>query len=550
VKKRFTSLHSALMAVCLLLTALPGQAANLSIITVDPTGKPVGSLTNKGYSLSSNGRYVAFSSGQKLSIHDTNSSVDVYIRDIVTNKTLLASIDLAGRAAGKVDTSLTPLLTPDGRYVVFGSNANDLVSNDTDDKRDIFIRDLSTNTTKLITANKTGQASSGKERNYQISADGRFVIFESNANDVVTNDTNNAWDIFVRDTKTNTTKLVSMNSAATDSGNAESVFESFGTTGRFIKFRSRADNLVANDTNGKADCFVRNLQTNRTILLQSCDTFASTDNRYMAFSIEKSLTKNDTNNKKDVYRHDLEKNTLELVSINSKGKASINSQAEARAMSDNGRYVMFDSNATDMVKNYNKNSQYVSKNVYVRDLVSKTTRLVSMNAAGKAIGGHGFLLSDNGQTALFSSDTAKIPYQFSDGKWALFSRNLATNKTTLFSVTSAKLPIVGKYQDSLFDDFNYPQLSADGAVMAFSSQRKDLTAHDNNQTIDVFVKSLKNGLTRLISMNYTGSNSGNRSSDTPVLSADGKVVVFKSSAHNLVANDTSVGNNFFAKRIR
>ena len=146
--------------------------------------------------------------------------------------------------------------------MAFESFASDLVASDTNGDKDVFVRDLKTGTTALVSVNSAG-AGSGNSSSLLpvISAHGRFVAFESLASDLVANDTNSTVDIFVRDLKTGTTSLVSVNSAGTGSGNRFSISPFISADGRFVAFNSFATDLVDNDTNGTvSDVFVRSVK--------------------------------------------------------------------------------------------------------------------------------------------------------------------------------------------------------------------------------------------------------------------------------------------------
>ncbi|PYU86903.1 MAG: hypothetical protein DMG08_29045, partial [Acidobacteria bacterium] len=143
----------------------------------------------------------------------------------------------------------------------FLSGASDLVASDTNFNIDVFVRDLKTGTTTLVSVNSAGTGSGNSDSSANVmSADGRFVAFHSGASDLVPSDTNGTEDVFVRDLKTGATTLVSVNNAGTGSGNSFSDSPVISADGRFVAFRSGASNLVANDTNGNFDVFVRSLK--------------------------------------------------------------------------------------------------------------------------------------------------------------------------------------------------------------------------------------------------------------------------------------------------
>jgi Tol biopolymer transport system component len=185
------------------------------------------------------------------------------------------SVDSAGNQANGRSDDFS--ISGDGRFVAFSSFADNLVPGDTKNSRDIFVRDLSTNTTTLVSASSSGDRGNGESDFYfSISGDGRFVAFSSEASNLVPGDTNNTQDIFVRDLSTNTTTRVSVDSAG-NQGNDFSYAPFISGDGRFITFSSFADNLVPGDTNDSLDIFVRDLSTNTTTRI-SVDSAGSQGN--------------------------------------------------------------------------------------------------------------------------------------------------------------------------------------------------------------------------------------------------------------------------------
>ena len=182
------------------------------------------------------------------------------MRDLKTGTTTLVSVNRAGTDSGN-GFSIDAAISDDGRFVAFGSYAGDLVANDTNGSGDVFVRDLKTGTTTLVSVNRAG-TDTGNNGSFArtISADGRFVVYESSASDLVVNDLNGHEDVFVCDMKTGTTTLVSVNRAGTRSGNGFSTAPAISTDGRLVAFFSEASDLIAGDTNHDVDVFVRSLK--------------------------------------------------------------------------------------------------------------------------------------------------------------------------------------------------------------------------------------------------------------------------------------------------
>jgi Tol biopolymer transport system component len=193
--------------------------------------------------ISADGRFVAF--------EDPGS---IFVRDRQTGKTELVTVGTSGEPAN--DRVYSPSISADGRFVAFNSRATNLVPGDTNNGPDIFVRDRQTGKTELVTVAANGvPANGGSDHSPAISADGRFIVYTSRATNLVPGDTNNAFDIFVRDRQTATTERVTV--AADDvPANGGSYSPAISADGRFVTFSSNANNLVPGDTNGKLDVFV------------------------------------------------------------------------------------------------------------------------------------------------------------------------------------------------------------------------------------------------------------------------------------------------------
>ena len=259
-------------------------------VSVDSAGN-LGNSFSYTPSLSADGRFVAFTSGaSNLVPGDTNRENDVFVRDTLTNTTTGVSVDSAGNPGSY--QSLDPSISADGRFVAFYSGASNIVPGDTNDSSDIFVRDRLTNTTTRVSVDSAGNQGNSYSYRPSISADGRFVVFESDASNLVPGDTNRSLDIFVRDTLTNTTTRVSVDSAGNQT-NRSSLGASISADGRFVAFISTNASNIVPDTSG---IFVRDRLTNTTSNV-SADSAGnggggtpsiSPDGRFVAFSAFRS----------------------------------------------------------------------------------------------------------------------------------------------------------------------------------------------------------------------------------------------------------------------
>lgn len=292
--------------------SFPAAAAEPRTELVSTTaGGTVGNDESYAYDISQNGRYVAFSSvASDLVAGDSNIIWDVFVRDRQAGTTTRISVNSTGTAGN--DDSSAPSISADGRYVAFTSSASNLVEGDLNAKQDIFIHDRQTGATTLVSVKSDGTKGNGDCESPSISADGRYVVFESSATNLVDGDTNSANDVFIHDRQTSTTARISVN-YSTEQGNDESGDPKINDSGRYIIFTSAASNLVAGDTNGYDDVFVHDRETRKTSLVnvdsqghqgnEDSDWQAiSGDGKYVIFdTLASNFTSGDSNGMWDVY---------------------------------------------------------------------------------------------------------------------------------------------------------------------------------------------------------------------------------------------------------
>jgi Tol biopolymer transport system component len=265
-------------------------------------------------SLSADGRMVAFTSAaSNLVAGDANNQVDAFVVDRQTGVTSLVSVDSDGVQA--ILDSFTPVLSGNGRFVAFTSYAPNLIAEDTNDGSDVFVRDLQAHTTTRVNQYTGGFEAEGDSLRPSISADGRFVAFDSDAWNLVWGDTNDTFDVFVHDRQTDITTRVSVDDSGTQSDGA-SYRPSLSADGRFVAFYSDASNLVPGDTNGAADVILYDRQSGATKRVSVADGGAesnsdslrpalSASGRLVAFESEASnLVAGDSNHFTDVFLHD------------------------------------------------------------------------------------------------------------------------------------------------------------------------------------------------------------------------------------------------------
>lgn len=232
-------------------------------VSVGPDGTEAPGLRDSSQSaISTDGRYIAFSStASNLVAGDTNRSGDVFVHDRVTEVTRRVSVG-ADHAEANSESNM-PAISAHGRYVAFSSFASNLVAGDTNRVFDVFVRDRGAKVTQRVSLATGGGEGSDVSWRPAISVHGRFVAFESAAPNLVAGDANNVMDVFLRDRGTKVTQQISLASGGAQ-GNSESNMPAISAHGRYVGFASFASNLVAGDSNDAWDVFVRNRGTNKS----------------------------------------------------------------------------------------------------------------------------------------------------------------------------------------------------------------------------------------------------------------------------------------------
>lgn len=274
--------------------------------------------------ISADGRHVAFTSAaSNLTGGDENNELDIFVRDRVTGRTVLASVGPQGLMGD--GPSVAASISRDGRLVAFESDADTLVRSDNNGTGDVFVRDLLNDVTRKVSVAGNGQQTESPSFGPAISADGTTVAFESFSDRLVPGDTNRALDVFVADVASGSIERVSL---ATDGGqpNDRSYSPSISDDGRVVAFASFANNLVENDTNGLLDVFVRRRDRKTTTRLSvgpkaaqgdglSFAPVVSSDGALVVFSSEAgNLVPDDSNRARDVFLATVDSGSLTRLS--------------------------------------------------------------------------------------------------------------------------------------------------------------------------------------------------------------------------------------------
>jgi Tol biopolymer transport system component len=429
------------LALTTVLAAAPATAGTSERMSVEQAAAPSNG-TSIDPAISANGRFVAFAStASNLVPGDSNNREDVFVRDRQTGTTERVSVRTGGGQSN--NPSSMPTLSADGRFVAFASAATNLVPGDTNNGDDVFVHDRRTGTTERVSVRTGGSQGNGSSAFFfppALSANGRFVVFDSFASNLVAGDSNLSEDVFVHDRQTGTTERVSVGSDGTQgAGNQPAI----SAGGRFVAFQSEADSLVAGDTNEALDVFVRDRRTGRTERVSvgpsgiqanghSEQTALSADGRFVQFVSEATnLVPGDSNRAEDVFVHDRRTGITERISLGPGGVQANGFSGGPPTASSTGRFVAFNSIANNLVPGGTSGID-----LFVRDRRTRRTELVSVGPGGTEANGdcHDPALSADGRFVAFSSFATNLAPDDTDTAADVFVRDRQTGRTELVSV--------------------------------------------------------------------------------------------------------------------
>jgi Tol biopolymer transport system component len=386
-----------------------------------------------------------------------------------------------------------PSISADGQYVVFQSSASNLVPGDTNGQPDIFVRDRAAGTTERVSVGSGEEQGNGPSFDYyahgQISADGRFVVFDSLASNLVPQSRSAHSNVFLRDRLSGTTRLISQ-AATGEEADGDSSASEISADSNYIAFVSSATNLVPGDTNGVPDAFVRNLATG------------------------------------DIHR----------VSVSSGGSQQNNGMLDDVAISAHGGNVAFTSYASNLVPG----DHNAAPDIYVREANGHTRRVsVSSDETGGDKKSGFPTISTHGRYIAFQSSASnQVPHDTNQNP-DIFVRDLATGTTSRVSVTSDGAQANGGGV--------LPSISGDGRYIAFLSESSNLTDDPVTPHFHVYVRDRVRGVTSRVSMTRSGAPA-ERGDSHVAISRDGRHIAFSSFATLLlVANDTNQLRDVFVR---
>ncbi len=417
-------------------------------------------------------------------VQDNTISASTTVQVVRSLATELVSLSTNGVQGN--DGSSLPSITDDGRYVVFQSSASNLISGDTNNSEDIFLKDVTTGAIQRVSVATDGTQGNGDSYEPSITSDGHYVAFYSDANNLVANDTNGQRDVFLKDITTGAIQLVSRAADGTQ-GNWGSCCPSVTLDGRYVVFRSFASNLVLGDTNSVYDIFLKDVTTG----------------------------------------------AIRRVNVAADGtQANLYSFSTSASITPDGRYVVFRSDASNLVSG-DTNSVF---DIFLKDVTTGAIQRVSTAADGAQGNGHSVdpWITPDGRYVVFRSTANNLVLGDTNGKHDIFLKDVITGTIQRVSVAAD-----GSESNGNSYRFGYSSpITLDGRYVVFRSEASNLVLEDTNNQADIFLKDTITGEIQLVSATADHIE-GNGFSDTPSITADGRYIVFYSLANNLVSNDSN-----------
>ena len=422
----------SLLAAILVLAAPAATQGTTALISKSTSGN-LGNARSEQAVITPDGRFISFvSSASNLVPGDTNGVDDIFVHDRSTGETTRVSVDSSGNQSNAKSGYENTALTADGRHVLFSSFASNLVPGDTNGYNDLFVHDRVTGTTRRVSLDAAGQQVYGNTDDGVISADGRIAAGDSDAPQLWSPDTNNEEDVYVFDLLTGLPTCVSVTPSGQTS-NRESIKPAISADGHWVVFASSGSDLVPGDTNGHWDVFLRDLQAGKT------------------------------------WR----------VNVDSSGNQA-NGHTDFRWMSisSDGRYVSFQSEATNLVAGDTNGTQ----DVFVHDHLTGQTIRVSVDSSGNQANGfcETSFLSADGRYTSFASDATNLVQGDTNGTRDIFLHDLQTGETSRLTLDSGGLQANGSSSSG--------QVTPDGRYVVFESHASNLVPGDNNGSLDVFLR--------------------------------------------------------------
>ncbi len=521
-----------------------------------------------GPEMTPDGRFIVFTSQEE----GTNVFGSIRLWDSQTGANALVSTNLNGAYSANT-LAQAASVTPDGRYVVFLSNAGDLTGNTVGSGMHIFRSDTQGGGMIEADVDTNGVGSTDFTGTFQsVSSNGRFIAFSGPDGGLVPLDINGANDVFVRDATGGTTQLISQRNPSVPMRSGDRYSSegplSISADGRWVAFASYANDLVPNDTNNARDVFVCDRWSGSNILVSvgqnggcalggdSMTPVISTNGQYVVFvSAATNLTAGNVITSPgtyNIYRRDLQAQTMMLVSVSTNGVQSGDNDSTSPVISQDGRYVAFLSKALNLAPGVTGTTEqstfWYDLNGGAPVLLRATTAAYfppTMSADGRCVAypiGSLMVVRDTQQGKNIYSNSASSAAISPDGSRLLYQYSSTTKVQDLVNGTNM-LTVAGAAR------IRSPGVwSGDGRFVAVVTSAA-LSSLDGNNSNDVYLADLLAGTNILVSVNSSLTGSGNATSDWPAVSWDGRYVIFRSFATNLVAGHSNAPDMYIYDRV-
>lgn len=382
---------------------------------------------------SDNGRTIVFTSrATNLFPNDSDSFADVYRHHLDWGTTSRVSLPISSSSAARGD-SFEPDISSTGQFTVWSSDAADLVPGDTNSRRDVFIRNSVNNQTDRLSVTSTGAQVDGESGGPRISPDGRWIVFWSESN-LVPSDQNGFRDVYRLDRQTGTLELVSITAGGVQ-GNFWSFDGDVSDDGRFVAFLSEADNFGPGDTNFGADVFLKDMQTGELRRITETSNgnagndisegpSVSSDGSTVSYtSLASDLVVGDTNDASDAFAYEVASGLTERLNVRPDGTQSDVGTALSTSMSFDGRYVVFSSPASDLVPG-DTNGRF---DIFRRDRLLQSTERVSLSPAHAGLNNGSWSphMAANTNRVTFTSDATNVLFGDTFGVPQVYLRELS-----------------------------------------------------------------------------------------------------------------------------
>jgi Tol biopolymer transport system component len=479
------------------------------LVDTDTNGVGSGVTLTTVPQVSSNGQVIAFESvSASIAANDFNHNFDVFVLDFASGGVEFssmrppASLSLTPDGASKLGPSAT---SADSRYVVFSSEADNVVAKDTNGFRDVFVRDQIVGTNLLISVATNGSPGDGISDEPSMSSDGCFVAFTSRADNLVSGDLNNRLDVFLRDRLNGSTSLVSVSTNGVNSGNDHSYGPSLSADARVVLFRSTAKNLAMGSFTLE-NLFLRDLQSSATYSLTLGGVSGATmnaDGRFVLFAGALAVS-----NSPYLYLWDSQSNSI--IYTNN----LVVTTPTSVGVSPDGNRLAFTS----------------SNQLFVVDRTANTNWSIGNPMASSR---NGMVFSGDGRFLIYAGLTSPE----------------ATNQVYTYDFQAGINRMISSGfngTDPGNDDSDSPAISSDNRFVAFRSAASNLVPNDANGAADIFLYDLATGSTTLVSASGNGDRSADGYSLRPFFTGDGSRLLLQSWSTDLLSGDANAVADIFA----